>query len=313
MIISKIKFERLPGLSFNEVYRFLLNGKYYVLRMLWNGVSEQARSDEIVCTYLASAIGISPKVIFPTEKHSGDIIILEYVESEKMKYSDLQEDEIFLEIVNTLQALHESKITFPRVTNIFKDTLSFLNDAIAKGFRDEKIISKIQENLEMLEKKYREIKVEMKPCHCDLNLGNFLKPVDTTFKRKILLIDWESGGQCDPFFDLASFSFYGALREAQMKKLLELYFKKPVGLVDWQHFYLLYLLCFLMFAAWTCLELAIDGKFILPIAPKNIPRAIKLMENYMTKKYEKHDPLYSKENWIFALLSEFEVLGQRLF
>ena len=184
------------GFSNAKLYKILVNNKYYVLRLSNNNLEDLKA--EINCMILASGIGVAPKVHYANAKEG--IILMDYVQNKALSDKELSDPKIFIQLATILNRLHTEKPSFPKFRHKTIITLLLEKEESLHWGNKPPLVSEGIRKLKTINQKLLKLKVN-KSSHNDLNPNNILYDGE-----KFTLIDWESAGLSDPFFDLATVS-----------------------------------------------------------------------------------------------------------
>jgi len=201
------------GLTSIRVYKVTVKNKSYVFKFR-NKCSVAIRDNERQAMIIAIQRGIAPKVLY--EEFDAGVIVTDYIDS------PLPSELVPLSLTNlrllaeTIRRIHEGPF-FGGATSILQIT--------------RKVINKLEPNrppiVDLAIKRFNKIEHELrnqmilKPCHNDLNPNNIL-----FCKEGLKIIDWETAGQSDPFYDLACPIMTYEMDEMQQVAFLSFYFKR---------------------------------------------------------------------------------------
>lgn len=194
----------LTNKSFKIVYD---DGKKVVMRLAGAGTGEYIdRSAEKYNATKMGGLGIAPEVYFFDEKTGSQIS--EFIELPTCHLEDFQKNkDVVSKAAKLVRMYHTSGIQFKGAMDPvqgIKDYVKILED---KGF-DERYEGwdEIYATVLKIAAAYEKNPPALGPCHNDVLAENFMYD-GTTMK----LIDWEYGGQNDPYYDAA-----GPLTENEM-------------------------------------------------------------------------------------------------
>lgn len=239
------------GLSTALVFRILVRGNPYVLRII---MREDAMSDptrQFACMKTAADAGIAPRVWYDSVEDR--VSITDFVEVKPWP-----NDPAPL-IAETIRKTH-SLPPFPKVLNYF-DAL----DGFVRRFHERKILP---ENLtEDLFRLYAELArvYPRNDSEQHVSCHNDLKPENLLFDGNwIWLVDWEASFLNDRYLDLAVPANFFVQDEAAVETYLRAYFGDPPG--DYRHarFFLMQQIAHISYATVFMLLVARSGTPIDP-------------------------------------------------
>ena len=212
------QFEPLTGgFSSPGIYRVLINGKPYVLRLSHPKRTLKDEQRTISCVKISAKMGLSPKLYYASAEDG--IVIMDYIEPKLLSWKELTDPKNLKELALTLKKLHGGP-RFPEFVTVFDVRRMFER---MLGNHKPKLLEELSAPLAEIETLLRENKVGC-PCHNDLKLGNLLFD-----GKQFWLVDWEGASQGNPFFDIATVITFFAMTADQEDSFLESYFgKKPI-------------------------------------------------------------------------------------
>lgn len=92
-----------------------------------------------------------------------------------------------------------------RVHFLLQFLLLRFNDFLQKNTGQNNQLNQMKVCMDEIEQTLRFFPVLLSPTHLDLHLSNIILRENN---KEIILIDWVNGGISDPFFDLATFSYW---------------------------------------------------------------------------------------------------------
>lgn len=206
------------GFSSPGIYRALINGKPYVLRLSHPKRTFKDEQRTISCIELSAKMRLSPKLYYASAEDG--IVIMDYIEPKLLSWKELTDHKILKELALTLQKLHGG-CQFPEFVTVFDVRRMFER---ALGDHKPKFLEELDASLAGIEALLKDNKVEC-PCHNDLKLDNLLFD-----GKQFWLVDWEGASQGNPLFDIATVITFFAMTRDQENYFLESYFgKKPTG------------------------------------------------------------------------------------
>lgn len=204
------------GGSTAKLYKFKVERKYYVLRLMGLDQPIEERRIQVECAQYAAKLNIAPNCHYADAQDG--IIIMDYVIPKVFTKKIVLE-----QMPKLLRKLHNGE----KISPAFYATFSYMNDFIAKATEicpSKEIIDyykSIQDIMSILGHHQ-----EIASCHNDLNSENILYD-----GKKIYLIDFEAAGLEDPYFDLATVCQQNCLDPNEELAFLESYLeRKPSDL-----------------------------------------------------------------------------------
>lgn len=187
--------EKLSGGITNKTYKFRVNNKWYVIRLpqvATNSMLNRIQEEKI---YLAlNKVDFCEEVIkyYPQT----GIKVSTYFQTPSLNETQVSEN--ITNIAKTLKNIHTSNIQCDVEFNPLKELNKYINLVKQNNLKFYNHFEEIKNQILL---KYKELEptFEIKFCHNDLVCGNILK-----VNEKIILIDWEYGGQNDLAFEIAS-------------------------------------------------------------------------------------------------------------
>ncbi len=208
----------IGGLSKNTQYLWTVNNKKYVVRVL--GESFPKRKNEINIHSLAAANAIAPRVYYYDDAYS--FIVMDYIEGHTLFLEQAKKIEVLDCIVQKVRS----------VTQL--DAHDFLDEGgwnlcarinqdynTIKNQQDVKLNSMIEQTFNAMNNIHQKLETQQRPlvfCHNDLNYRNIFFT-----EKDVIFIDWEMAGMNYEFYDLAYYSVFSCLHEADDYYLLTKY------------------------------------------------------------------------------------------
>lgn len=214
------------GNSEANLYRFDIEEKAYVLRLLPKGADQSTRKHQISLASLAGKLGIGPEVKFVDAEMDGMISV--FIHGRTVLAGDFEKDKALESFAKLLQKLHRSQECFPRAPCPFQ---RFRRFGESEGITFPSRFIEVKNLMKELESTLNPL--AFVPTHLDLHPLNIMISGDHFF-----LVDWVNGGLSDPFLDLATFAFFQRLSDAQTISFLTHYFERPPTPFEWDRFLL---------------------------------------------------------------------------
>lgn len=233
--LSKVKPEEMVytslkgGGSQANLYRFELNERYYVLRLLPPQAQRLIRMHQINLAIQAGKIGVGPEIYFVDLRMDG--MVMEFIPGETSQRKDFEKPEHLVKFAKFLQKLHQSPERFPLACSPYQR----FNDFVLKG-EQKKIVypsrfAELKVLMRELEETFRLFPIPLVPSHLDLHPLNIIST-----EKQFFLVDWVNGGLSDPFFDLATFTIFHDLNHSQIMTFLSSYFNRIPTQHEWNRF-----------------------------------------------------------------------------
>lgn len=213
------------GLSTARVFRIVVRGKAYLLRLVMPGAtagSDPAR--QFACMRIAADAGIAPRVLYASV--DDQLLLTDFVERKPYP------DDAAVRMAGTLRRLHSLQ-GFPTV-------LTYLDvmDGLVRRFRaasvlPERVLADFFRGYDEVSRVYPRDR-DLVACHNDLKSDNIL--FDGT---RMWLVDWEAAFLNDRYADLAWASTFFVHDDATESAYLSAYFDGPVDEYARARFYLM--------------------------------------------------------------------------
>lgn len=231
------------------------------------------RNDEKLNDHLASKAKFSVESVYFDEK-SGIKITKFLNNSHTLNHKNIRDKNILQQIALKLKELHQSKLEFKNIFNIFdiyKRYFSLL--------KQKDIFYKYHENMDYILKAFDKIdlyfqqeSIKLCPCHNDLVPENIL------IKDRIYLIDWEYSGKSDALWELANFMIESRLSADLKEIFLQSYFKRQISAKETLHLSYYAFCCDVLWTLWTALKEE-NGEFYGNYGFMRINRAYKQLKS----------------------------------
>jgi thiamine kinase-like enzyme len=197
---KNIIYEVLGGGITNHNYTVAVDGETYVVRIPGAGTDIFIdRDNELQCSRAAGEAGVAPRVIHHLKPEN--ITIVPFIRGRTLKTDEISSsDDLIRRIVRAIRSVHE-KVSFQRVFNPFETVrtyMQYVRQYEAPLPHDFEWMTGVADAIEGAMKRNPP---EPVACHNDYLSENFLDD-----GQKIWIIDWEYGGQGDPYFDLGDFA-----------------------------------------------------------------------------------------------------------
>jgi thiamine kinase-like enzyme len=221
----EVKYETLGGGITNHNYVVTVTGRddlpwggKYVMRIPGQGSDLFIdREVEHKNALAASEAGVSPPVLYSLEPEMCTVV--PFIEAQTMHPEDLAGHRDRLEkVVDAVRQYHD-RATFVNEIYVFdmiREYMEMARSVDAPFPEDIDWMLALGDDIEQAMKRHEPASVA---CHCDLLSENFmLEP-----GGKMWVIDWEYGGQTDPYFDLGDFCVEHPLSEEEERFIITRY------------------------------------------------------------------------------------------
>jgi aminoglycoside phosphotransferase (APT) family kinase protein len=213
------------GLSGAGVYRVEAAGQAFVLKISGEGEPLDAWRRKLHIQQLAANAGLAPRVVHVDEARRAVVCPFVVDRSFPAFYGDPRTREAALaQLGRTVRRLHDLPLP-PEADS--KDPQGFLAEVwsgLAEDFTLPAFVGDAVRRVLTEEAPARERALVLS--HNDVNPTNLVYDGDN-----LLLLDWETAGPNDPFFDLAVLSVFLRMDEGTCQRLLAAYDGEPVSSV----------------------------------------------------------------------------------
>lgn len=212
--------ELTAGLSSALVFKIIVQGKPYLLRIITRTDAMADPTLEYNCMKAAAEAGIAPKVWYA---HVEDrIAIIDFIEAKPLPMGEAK-----TKLPQLLKQLH-SLPPFPFRINYLDKIGEFIEKFRADKLMSEDITAKLFDFYTQVKDIYPRNAEDMVGCHNDL------KPENTLFDgERVWLVDWEAAFLNDRYLDLAIMANFLVKNEEDEKTYLKAYFGEDAN--EYQH------------------------------------------------------------------------------
>ena len=217
------------GGSLATLYRFDLNEKSYVLRLLPALANNLTRMHQIILATQAGKIGVGPEIYFVDSQMEG--MVMNFIPGRTVQQADFENCDQLAQFAKFLQQLHKSKESFPIANSPFKRFHHFFLQGAKNKITYPTRFTEVKSLLEELEATFQLSPIPQVPTHLDLHPLNIM-----LFEQRFFLVDWVNGGISDPYLDLANFTTFQDLNELQILTFLTHYFERAPTQFEWNRF-----------------------------------------------------------------------------
>lgn len=237
------------GLTAARLYRIVIQGRPYLLRIgTWAGsAGDLARP--YLCMQAAAEAGLAPPVHFISMEDR--LSITGFVEPAPFPLPEARA--AMPRLLRTLHALPPfpkelNHVTVDRTLQKFRSANILPEPEVERIFARYRRVSAV----------YPRVESDMVSCHCDL------KPENIVFDgQRPWLLDWEAAFVNDRYFDLAVIANFIVATDAQEESFLHEYFGQPPDACQRARFFLMRQVVHMMYAAFFLL-LGSAGKAVNP-------------------------------------------------
>lgn len=204
------------GLSTALVYKIVVNGAPYVLRIVMNVNAFNDPARQYACMTAAADAGIAPRVLYASAEDA--LAITDYIESSPLS-SNFESREALLEaMAATVRAIHATPL-FPKLVNYLDGIDGFIADFKASEMLPESATEECFRYYEEIQRHYPRHDPDRVSSHNDLNPNNILCD-----GQKVWIVDWETAFENDCYTDLAAVGINYAVEAEHEEVFLRAYF-----------------------------------------------------------------------------------------
>ena len=204
------------GLSSALVYKIVVGGRPYVLRLI---MQVDAMSDPVrqyACMNIAADAGIAPPVRYADAEQA--LAITDYVETTSFSGHFAAREDLLRELVRTIKALHATPL-FPPLVGFLDGVDIFIQQYKALDLLPEATTTEHFARYAEIQRAYPRHDPDLVSSHNDLHPNNMLFD-----GKKLWLIDWEAAFRNDRYVDLAIASRSYVANKDQETFFLKAYF-----------------------------------------------------------------------------------------
>ncbi|OKH53764.1 hypothetical protein NIES2101_09945 [Calothrix sp. HK-06] len=241
------------GLSGAIVYKIIVGGKPYALRLIMriDPLNDPVR--QYTCMNIAAEAGIAPYVYYSSVENA--LSITDFIDAKPLFGYSIVSDELLLKLVETIRAIHSTKL-FPKLVNFLDGVDGFIAEFKASGLLSERATEEHFSYYSQIQEVYPRYDTDLVSSHNDL-MKNILFD-----GKKVWVIDWEVAFQNDRYVDLATVANNFISTEAREEMFLKAYFGDSLDEYKRARFFLMQQVCHMFYAM-------IFMKFALKLQPKN--------------------------------------------
>lgn len=201
------------GLSTSAVYKIVIHGKPYILKIILKPDAFNNPIRHYTCISLAAQAGVAPYVHYVDED---GVTITDFIEAKPLP-KPLTTDRL-IELAGIVQAIHAAP-NFPHLVNYLDGIDGFIQHFKASKLLPEQATQEHFKYYAEIQKAYPRHDPDRVPSHNDLN------PRNLQFDgQRIWVVDWEAAFQNDRYVDLAIVANHSVATKAQEETYLKAYF-----------------------------------------------------------------------------------------
>jgi thiamine kinase-like enzyme len=204
------------GLSPALVYKIVLDGRPYVLRIVMNVDAFNDPVRQYACMTIAADAGIAPRVLYASAEDA--VAITDYIESSPLTLNFESREQLLGAMAKTIRALHAAPV-FPKFVNYLDAINGMVANFQASKMLPESATEECFRYYAQIQEHYPRHDPDRVSSHNDLNPGNILCD-----GKKIWLVDWDAAFENDRYTDLAFVGISYAPDEALEEVFLRAYF-----------------------------------------------------------------------------------------
>jgi thiamine kinase-like enzyme len=228
------------GLSSALVYKIVVDGRPYVLRLVMdiNPLTDPAR--QYACMNIAAAAGIAPPVRYVSVADA--LAMTDFIATTPLSTHFISSDDRLHEVVKTIKALHTTPL-FPKLVNFLDGVDMFIQQFKALALLPGNATAEHFSYYTEIQKVYPRHDPDRVSSHNDLNPNNMLFD-----GKQLWLIDWEAAFQNDRYVDLAIAARPFVADEMQETFYLKAYFGGALDAYKRARFFLMQQVCHMYYA-----------------------------------------------------------------
>lgn len=245
---ADIGIDPLGGMT-NRNYRVTVEGTRYVVRIPGEGTEEYVdRKADEQATRLTSNLGVNAPLVFYDS--SSGVQITKFIENGVTMSTSVFADPgsvrraaLSFRKLHTSGAMLRSRFDDKEIAQGYIDILVKKNAPLPEGY------DRVQREAESIRSALAQSCGPLVACHNDPAPENL---IDTG--ERVYILDWEFGGNNDPFWDLADLAVETGFTEEQDRLLLETYLGREPQLSEYGRLVLQKSMVFLLWTLWGVLQ-----------------------------------------------------------
>jgi len=215
---KQVNYEVLGGGITNHNFKVSVDGELFVVRI--PGAETELfidRDNELNCSIEAGKTGVAPEVVYHLKPEN--VSVIRFINAKTLCTKEIaSNNHIIKQIVNSIKTIHD-RATFKKKFDPFETVRKYINNYVKKY--KAPLPGDIDWMLSIcsdIEKSMQRNKPSETACHNDYLSENFMYDGE-----KIWIIDWEYGGQGDPYFDLGDFAVEHPFTREQEELIIKEY------------------------------------------------------------------------------------------
>ncbi len=204
------------GLSNAQVYKLVIGGQAYVLRIVMQVEAFNDPVRQYLCMNRAADAGIAPKVYYASAEDA--LAITAFIEGQPFPPGDA----LITPLAEMIKAIHATP-SFPPLVNFLDGVDLFIANYRATELLPERATEEHFRYYAQIQQAYPRHDPDLVSSHNDLNRGNLIYD-----GRKLWAIDWEAAFLNDRYVDLAIVGKAFAAGADQEEQFLRAYFGKEL-------------------------------------------------------------------------------------
>jgi thiamine kinase-like enzyme len=215
---KQVAYEPLGGGITNHNYKVSVDGETFVARI--PGAETELfidRDNELDCTAEAGRTGVAPELVYHLKPEN--VTVIRFIDARTLSTEEIAgNNDVIKRVIRSIRVIHE-KAVFKKRFDPFATIRRYMDRYIGKY--DVPVPPDIDWMLSLcadIEGAMHRNKPPDAACHNDYLSENFMDDGE-----KIWIIDWEYGGQGDPYFDLGDFAVEHPFRREQEELIIQEY------------------------------------------------------------------------------------------
>ena len=228
------------GLSSALVYKVVVGGKPYVLRLLMEIDQLRDPARQFLCMHHAAAAGIAPAVHYASVEEA--LAITDFIATQPLSKALASPEERLHLLAHTIKAIHALPI-FPHLVNFLDGVDRFIERFHTLALLPVSATAEHFSAYAEIQRVYPRHDPDLVASHNDLNPNNMLFD-----GQQIWIIDWEAAFRNDRYVDLAIAARPFVTDEAQETFYLQTYFGDPPTAYQRARYLLMQQVCHMYYA-----------------------------------------------------------------
>lgn len=239
------------GLSTALVYRIMVKGNNYLLRIVMRPDELHDPQRQHICMRSAASCSIAPFVYYTHDEDA--VAITAFVQAKPIRQGFGSKQELLIALSSTVKAIHNLPL-FPKLVNFLDGVDLFIQQFQALQMFPEQTLEEHFAHYAKIQQAYPRYDTDMVSSHNDLNPNNILFDGE-----KIWVVDWEAAFQNDRYVDLAIAAQTFVSDDQDEDLFLQVYFGNKLDELKRARFFLMQQVC-RMYYAMLMLKLAAAQK-----------------------------------------------------